>query len=80
MDDFSLNTIGSLIGSIGFPSLIAIILLRTVLDDFNRRLDKLDRQLIQLNKSILMVAKRLDQLAAPAVDYQVDKNTEVEKN
>jgi hypothetical protein len=80
MDDFSLNTIGSLIGSIGFPSLIAIILLRNVLGNFNRRLDKLDKRLIQLNKSIVMVAKRLDQLATPAVEYQVGKNTDLEKN
>lgn len=79
MDDFSLNTIGSLIGSIGFPSLISIILLRNVLGNFNRRLDKLDKRLIQLNKSIVMVAKRLDQLATPAVEYQVGKNTDLEE-
>ncbi|MCG7379345.1 hypothetical protein MH215_20295 [Paenibacillus sp. ACRSA] len=59
MGDISLETIGSLIGTVGFPILVAIILLRTVLGDFNKRLDTLDQRLVQLNKSINLVAKTL---------------------
>lgn len=61
MDITGLEQLGTLIGTIGFPSLVAIILLRTVLVNFNQRLDMLDKRLLQLNKSITMVAKTLDE-------------------
>ncbi|XOI98811.1 hypothetical protein ACMX2M_23725 [Paenibacillus polymyxa] len=60
--DLSFENIGSLIGTVGFPSLIAIILLRSVLVNFSQRLDGLDKRLIQLNKSILLVDKTLKNL------------------
>ncbi|WP_342553770.1 hypothetical protein [Paenibacillus sp. FSL R7-0652] len=59
MEDISLDTIGSLIGTVGFPILVAIILLRTLLGDFIKRLDTLDQRLVQLNKSINLVAETL---------------------
>lgn len=59
MDSISLESIGALIGTVGFPCLVAIILLRQVLGNFNQRLDTLDKRLVQLNKSIVMVAKTL---------------------
>ncbi|KGP78131.1 MULTISPECIES: hypothetical protein [Paenibacillus] len=62
MDTISLENLGALIGTVGFPSLIAIILLRSVLGNFNQRLDDLDKRLIQLNKSILLVDKTLNKL------------------
>ncbi|MGP3788494.1 hypothetical protein [Paenibacillus sp. 1A_MP2] len=62
METISLENLGALIGTVGFPSLIAIILLRSVLGNFNQRLDDLDKRLIQLNKSILLVDKTLNKL------------------
>ncbi|MEW4428906.1 hypothetical protein AB1I68_15660 [Paenibacillus pabuli] len=62
MDNLSLETIAQVIGTVGFPSLVAIILLRSVLGNFNSRLDTLDKRLVQLNKSIVMVAKTLNQV------------------
>lgn len=58
----AIENVGALIGTIGFPSLIAIILLRSVLGNFNQRLDNLDKRLLQLNKSILLVDKTLNHL------------------
>ncbi|TDL61608.1 hypothetical protein E2R58_27715 [Paenibacillus amylolyticus] len=63
METISLENLGALIGTVGFPSLIAIILLRSVLGNFNQRLDDLDKRLIQLNKSILLVDKTLNKLS-----------------
>ncbi|MGV2967239.1 hypothetical protein [Paenibacillus sp. AGC30] len=62
METISLENLGALIGTVGFPSLIAIILLRSVLGNFKQRLDDLDKRLIQLNKSILLVVKTLNKL------------------
>ncbi|MHA7584737.1 hypothetical protein B2I21_36175 [Chryseobacterium mucoviscidosis] len=62
MESMSVESVGALIGTIGFPSLIAIILLRSVLGNFNQRLDDLDKRLLQLNKSILLVDKTLNHL------------------
>ena len=67
MEGLSLTNIGSLIGTIKFQSLIAIILLRNVLGNFNRRLDKLDKRLVQLNKSIVLMAKTLNHLTKEEV-------------
>jgi len=63
VETISLENLGALIGTVGFPSLIAIILLRSVLGNFNQRLDDLDKRLIQLNKSILLVDKTLNKLS-----------------
>ncbi|RED55431.1 hypothetical protein [Cohnella phaseoli] len=63
MDSVVLENIGKLVGTIGFPGLIAIILLRTILGSFNQRLETLDRRLNQLNNSIVLVTKTLTQLS-----------------
>lgn len=62
MDNITLETIGQQIGAIGFPSLVAILLLKTLLGNFNKRLDTLDKRLIQLNKTMVLVEKALNQL------------------
>lgn len=50
-----------MIGNVGFPILITLILLRTILSGFNKRLDSLDKRLIQLNKTMTMIVKAIDQ-------------------
>jgi hypothetical protein len=62
MENLTIDNVGQLIGTIGFPSLVAIILLRTVIGNFNKRLDVLDKRLVQLNKSIAMVAKTMNEM------------------
>jgi hypothetical protein len=59
--DITLNTIGQIIGTVGFPSLVAIILLQSLLGNFNKRLDNLDEQLAQLNKTLVMIVKVLNE-------------------
>lgn len=59
--DMSLETFGQLIGTVGFPSLVAIILLKTLLGNFNKRLDTLDKRLVQLNKTLVMIVRVLNQ-------------------
>ncbi|SDS43138.1 hypothetical protein SAMN05444162_1462 [Paenibacillaceae bacterium GAS479] len=60
MDTLDLTSYIELIGNVGFPILIALILLRTLLDSFNKRLDSLDKRLTQLNKTITLIIKALD--------------------
>jgi hypothetical protein len=59
--DISLETWGQIIGTVGFPSLIALILLKSILGNFNKRLDSLDKRLVQLNKTLAFVEKALNQ-------------------
>ncbi|WP_308722654.1 hypothetical protein [Paenibacillus polysaccharolyticus] len=77
MEEMAIENIGTLIGTIGFPSLIAIILLRSVLGNFNQRLDDLDKRLLQLNKSILLVDKTLNHLTRKdfVVESEFNKST-----
>lgn len=80
MDDITLETIGQLIGTVGFPSLVAIILLKTLIGNFNKRLDELDKRLIQLNKSIVMVVKVLNQLTKEDLNGISPTNTSINEN
>ncbi|WP_025680008.1 hypothetical protein [Paenibacillus massiliensis] len=81
MDSLSAEQISTLIGTVGFPSLIAIILLRSVLGNFNQRLDDLDKRLLQLNKSIMLVDKTLHQLSSQATkDFKDSHLSNTESN
>ncbi|MCY9757324.1 hypothetical protein M5X00_24160 [Paenibacillus alvei] len=62
MDNMTIETLGQLVGAIGFPSLVAILLLKYLLGNFIKRLDMLDKRLVQLNKTMVMVVKVLNQL------------------
>ncbi|WCF08260.1 hypothetical protein NDS46_29085 [Paenibacillus thiaminolyticus] len=57
-----LTAYGQIVGTIGFPSLVALILLKQLLGSFNERLDKLDTRLEQLNKTMVMLAKTGNQM------------------
>ncbi|MEK3881017.1 hypothetical protein [Paenibacillus sp. FSL M7-0420] len=60
MDILDVTNYTELIGNIGFPILIALILLRTLLGSFNKRLDSLDKRLTQLNKTMTLILKILE--------------------
>lgn len=63
MENITVENLAQIIGTIGFPPLVAILLLKYLLGHFNQRLDTLDKRLVQLNKTMVMVEKALNQLS-----------------
>ncbi|MCM3128875.1 YvrJ family protein [Paenibacillus provencensis] len=46
------QVIGQLIGSVGFPIAVSLILLQTVLTKFNKQMEGLEQRIDKLNTSI----------------------------
>lgn len=68
MDTFDLTGYVELIGNVGFPIVVTLILLRTILSNFNKRLDALEKRLVQLNKTMMMIVKALDREQATKIN------------
>lgn len=81
MENLEIDNLGQFISAVGFPSLVAIILLRTVIGNFNKKLDQLDKRLLQLNKSVIMVVKTMNLFTKQSQQTQTEQSSEKnEKN
>lgn len=73
MDTIDITAYIQMIGNLGFPIVISLILLRTILGSFNKRLDSLDKRLTQLNKTMLLITRALDKQTDQAIEKETKK-------
>ncbi|MNO36050.1 YvrJ protein family protein [compost metagenome] len=50
-----------LIGNVGFPIALSLILLQTILVKFNKQMDSLEKRLAQLDKTMNLIIRTLHQ-------------------
>ncbi|KWX70635.1 hypothetical protein JI735_32085 [Paenibacillus sonchi] len=58
-----LQSLVQLVGNVGFPIALSIILLQTILVTFNRQVEGLEKRLSQLEKTMNMLVKTFHQSA-----------------
>ncbi|WP_366291715.1 hypothetical protein [Paenibacillus sp. AN1007] len=56
----NLQDIIQLIGNVGFPIALCLILLQSILVKFNKQMDGLEKRLAQLDKTINMMVRTFD--------------------
>jgi hypothetical protein len=56
-----LETLVQLIGNVGFPIALSLILLQTILIKFNKHLNMLEKRLAQLDKTMNVFVKAFNQ-------------------
>ncbi|ASA22508.1 hypothetical protein [Paenibacillus donghaensis] len=56
-----LQVIVQLIGNVGFPIAMSLILLQTILIKFNKQMDGLEKRLAQLDKTMNVLVKAFHQ-------------------
>ncbi|MEC0170914.1 hypothetical protein [Paenibacillus graminis] len=62
-----------LVGNVGFPIALSLILLQTILVKFNRQIEGLEKRLSQLDKTINMLVKTSHQPALRATPQEQKK-------
>ncbi|MNI63051.1 YvrJ protein family protein [compost metagenome] len=58
-----LQSLVQLVGNVGFPIALSLILLQTILVKFNRQMEGLEKRLSQLDKTMNMLVKTFHQSA-----------------
>lgn len=56
-----LQVLVQLIGNVGFPIALSLILLQTILGKFNKQMDGLEKRLAQLDKTMNLLVKSFHQ-------------------
>ncbi|MBT2293057.1 hypothetical protein J7E73_28885 [Paenibacillus albidus] len=59
-----LQSLVQLIGNVGFPIVLSLILLQTILVKFNKQMDGLDKRLAQLDKTMNLFVRTFHQSAS----------------
>ncbi|WP_019637638.1 hypothetical protein [Paenibacillus fonticola] len=68
-----LQTTIQVIGNVGFPIALCLILLQSILIQFNKQLDGLDKRLAQLDKTINTLIRTFHQKEAAKSSTEGDK-------
>ncbi|ULO04792.1 hypothetical protein H1230_16695 [Paenibacillus sp. 19GGS1-52] len=56
-----MQTMIQLVGNVGFPIALSLILLQTILVKFNKQMDGLEKRLLQLDKTMNMLVRTFHQ-------------------
>lgn len=70
------ETVVQLIGNVGFPIALSLILLQTILVKFNKQMDGLEKRLAQLDKTMNVLASKIHQSASPSSLSQASSKPE----
>ncbi|MFB5677056.1 YvrJ family protein [Paenibacillus terreus] len=62
-----------LIGNVGFPIAISLILLQTILVKFNKQMEGLEKRLAQLDKTMNLLVRTIPQTPPKTMDLQDKK-------
>ncbi|MFM9279258.1 YvrJ family protein [Paenibacillus jiagnxiensis] len=62
-----------LIGNVGFPIAISLILLQTILVKFNKQMEGLEKRLAQLDKTMNLLVRTIHQTPPKTMDLQDKK-------
>ncbi|WP_063568372.1 hypothetical protein [Paenibacillus sp. O199] len=68
-----LQAVVQLIGNVGFPIALCLILLQTLLVKFNKQMDGLEKRLAQLDKTMNLMVKTFHQSTSKAANRQDKK-------
>ncbi|MEK3880470.1 hypothetical protein [Paenibacillus sp. FSL M7-0420] len=71
-----LQAVVQLIGNVGFPIALSLILLQTVLVKFNQQMDGLEKRLAQLDKTMNLLVKTFHQSTSKTAIRQDKKETD----
>ncbi|WP_342476541.1 hypothetical protein NYE24_20540 [Paenibacillus sp. FSL H7-0350] len=70
-----LQAVVQLIGNVGFPIALSLILLQTILIKFNKQMDGLEKRLAQLDKTMNLMVKTYHQSTSKSAIRQDKKKT-----
>ncbi|MFB5268607.1 YvrJ family protein [Paenibacillus enshidis] len=62
-----------LIGNVGFPIAISLILLQTIIVKFNKQMEGLEKRLAQLDKTMNLLVRTIHQTPPKTMDLQDKK-------
>ncbi|ETT56273.1 hypothetical protein MKZ07_24050 [Paenibacillus sp. FSL P4-0338] len=68
-----LQAVVQLIGNVGFPIALSLILLQTILIKFNKQMDGLEKRLAQLDKTMNLMVKTYHQSTSKSAIRQDKK-------
>ncbi|WP_405105909.1 hypothetical protein MHH28_23070 [Paenibacillus sp. FSL K6-1217] len=68
-----LQAVVQLIGNVGFPIALSLILLQTILIKFNKQMDGLEKRLAQLDKTMKLMVKTYHQSTSKSAIRQDKK-------
>ncbi|MEK4277684.1 hypothetical protein [Paenibacillus sp. FSL R7-0026] len=68
-----LQAVIQLIGNVGFPITLCLILLQTILVKFNKQMDGLEKRLAQLDKTMNLLVKSFHQNTSQPTTRQSKK-------
>ncbi|MEK5586622.1 hypothetical protein MKZ21_30655 [Paenibacillus sp. FSL P2-0536] len=68
-----LQAVVQLIGNVGFPIALSLILLQTILVKFNKQMDGLEKRLAQLDKTMNLLVRTFHQSASKTPINQHNK-------
>ncbi|WP_025693308.1 hypothetical protein [Paenibacillus zanthoxyli] len=69
-----LQTVVQLIGNVGFPIALSLILLQTILIKFNKQMEGLEKRLAQLDKTMNLLLRTFHQSDSKAAISQDKKD------
>lgn len=64
-----------LIGNVGFPIAVSLILLQTILVKFNKQMEGLEKRLVQLDRTMNVLVKTFPQTTSKAASHEEGKET-----
>ncbi|WP_342437973.1 hypothetical protein NSS79_01260 [Paenibacillus sp. FSL L8-0436] len=68
-----LQAVVQLIGNVGFPIALSLMLLQTILVKFNKQMDGLEKRLAQLDKTMNLILRTFHQNASKSAFRQDQK-------